>query len=197
MRTRASGRSPRSRADRSAPPTARISTSAWLNHLQRSVVRFPGGSGVFVSPEGLVLTNHHVALEHADDAVVERRNLVGRRLHWRRTRSDELRAPDLELLVLDRIEDVTGARQRRGQARTERRRGLSRAPRRDRRGRARRRPTRSRPRAKSSPSTRGRSITCIATSATLTSASSSLPNSTSPSSAAIPTTSPSPAIAST
>src|ERR1700757_4907893 len=35
----------------------------WLDHLRLSSVRFnDGGSGAFVSPEGLVLTNHHVAL---------------------------------------------------------------------------------------------------------------------------------------
>ena len=38
-------------------------TKAWLNHVRLSSVRFnDGGSGSFVSPHGLVLTNHHVAL---------------------------------------------------------------------------------------------------------------------------------------
>ena len=37
-------------------------TDAWLQQLQRSVVRLESGcSGSFVSPEGLVLTNHHCA----------------------------------------------------------------------------------------------------------------------------------------
>ena len=78
----------------------------WVNHLQHSVVRFPGGSGVFVSPEGLVLTNHHVALYTLTALSTSARNLVADGF-LARTRSQELRAPDLELLVLDRVEDVT------------------------------------------------------------------------------------------
>src|SRR5499425_1413521 len=39
-------------------------TNAWLEHVQKSSVRFnSGGSGSFVSPHGLVMTNHHVGLE--------------------------------------------------------------------------------------------------------------------------------------
>src|SRR5215813_956118 len=38
-------------------------TQEWLDHIRLSSVRFnDGGSGSFVSPNGLVITNHHVAL---------------------------------------------------------------------------------------------------------------------------------------
>ncbi len=82
-------------------------TDAWLEHLQKSSVRFnSGGSGSFVSPDGLVLSNHHVgsdALYKFSDA---EHNYL-RDGFYARTRADEKRCLDLELNVLYSIEDVT------------------------------------------------------------------------------------------
>src|SRR5881396_2664202 len=39
-------------------------TNEWLDHVQKSSVRFnSGGSGSFVSPYGLVMSNHHVGAD--------------------------------------------------------------------------------------------------------------------------------------
>src|SRR4030095_10692731 len=39
-------------------------TDAWLEHVQKSSVRFnSGGSGSFVSEDGLALSNHHVGAD--------------------------------------------------------------------------------------------------------------------------------------
>ncbi|MEY2494627.1 MAG: hypothetical protein QOJ45_1119 [Verrucomicrobiota bacterium] len=82
-------------------------TPQWLEHLQKSSVRFnSGGSGSFVSANGLVITNHHVGLDTLQKISSEKNNYV-RDGFYARTQAEEPRATDLELNVLMSIEDVT------------------------------------------------------------------------------------------
>ena len=82
-------------------------TAQWLEHLQKSSVRFnSGGSGSFVSSTGLVITNHHVGLDTLQKISSEKNNYV-RDGFYAKTQTEEPRATDLELNVLMSIEDVT------------------------------------------------------------------------------------------
>jgi hypothetical protein len=82
-------------------------TPAWLEHLQKSSVRFGnGGSGSFVSANGLILTNHHVGSGMIEKLSTKERDLL-KRGFYAATAEAELKCPDLELNVLMSIEDVT------------------------------------------------------------------------------------------
>ncbi len=78
----------------------------WLTHLQKSSVRFPGGSGSFVSPDGLVMTNHHVGRGTLVKLGTKERNIARDGYHAK-TRDEEIACPDLELICLQGIDDVT------------------------------------------------------------------------------------------
>lgn len=80
----------------------------WLEHLQKACVRFGsgGGSGSFVSEDGLLISNHHVGSDAIQNLSTATRNYL-RDGFYARTLREELRCPDLELNVLESIEDVT------------------------------------------------------------------------------------------
>ena len=98
----------------SAPPRDQIKkkygfdlTDAWLEHLMKSSVRFnSGGSGSFVSGDGLVITNHHVGLDALQKFSSTEKNYV-RDGFYAKGAAEEIKCLDLELNVLQSIEDVT------------------------------------------------------------------------------------------
>lgn len=82
-------------------------TDQWLDHVQKASVRFnSGGSGSFVSADGLVMTNHHVGADTLEKISSKEHNYLKDGFHAK-TRADEIPSKDLELNVLMSIEDVT------------------------------------------------------------------------------------------
>src|SRR5882724_10808730 len=82
-------------------------TDAWLKKVQLASVRFNnGGSGSFVSADGLVLTNHHIASDTLQKISTPEKD-YNKEAFYAPTRDREAKAPDLELNVLTSIEDVT------------------------------------------------------------------------------------------
>ena len=82
-------------------------TDEWLNKVRLASVRFnSGGSGSFVSPNGLVLTNYHIVENIVSEVSTPQRDLA-KEGFVAKTRADEIKAPSLELNVLQSIEDVT------------------------------------------------------------------------------------------
>ncbi|HEX4047427.1 MAG TPA: S46 family peptidase, partial [Elusimicrobiota bacterium] len=82
-------------------------TPQWIEHLQRASVRFnDGGSGSFVSKDGLILTNHHVALGQLQKMSTARKDYV-KDGFFARTAAEEIKCPDLEVNVLMSMENVT------------------------------------------------------------------------------------------
>src|SRR5436305_1271015 len=82
-------------------------TPQWLEHLQKASVRFnSGGSGSFVSENGLVITNHHVGADTLQKISSQEHNYL-RDGFYARTQTEEIKSTDLELNVLMSMEDVT------------------------------------------------------------------------------------------
>ncbi|HEX9082093.1 MAG TPA: S46 family peptidase, partial [Holophagaceae bacterium] len=80
--------------------------AAWLRRLQLATVRFPGGTGAFVSRDGLVITNHHVGRSVIAQLSSANADLV-KDGFAATDRAQERKAPGLELMELVSSEDVT------------------------------------------------------------------------------------------
>jgi hypothetical protein len=80
-------------------------SQAWLDHLRLSSVRM-GDSGSFVSPNGLILTNHHVARRCVIAASTNENDLM-KTGFYAKSHAEEIKCHDFEVEVLQEIEDVT------------------------------------------------------------------------------------------
>jgi hypothetical protein len=82
-------------------------TQEWLDHVRLSSVRFNnGGSGSFVSADGLTFTNHHVGAGCVQQISTEGHDYI-KTGFYAKTQADEVKCPALELNQLVGIEDVT------------------------------------------------------------------------------------------
>src|ERR1043165_9300621 len=82
-------------------------TNEWLEHVQKASVRFnSGGSGSFVSEDGLLMSNHHVGSDTLQK-VSDKEHDYLKSGFSAKSLQDEIPAKDLELNVLINIEDVT------------------------------------------------------------------------------------------
>ena len=83
-------------------------TDAWLDRAMKASIRFNnGGSGSFVSPDGLAITNHHIGADSLQKLSTQGQGSLPRRLPRENAEADEMKCPDLELNVLQEIIDVT------------------------------------------------------------------------------------------
>ena len=97
-----------------APPTKQVKakygfelTPVWLDHVRLSSVRFNnGGSGSFVSADGLTFTNHHVGAACVQQLSTGGHDYI-KNGFYAKTRAEEAKCPNLELNELVGIEDVT------------------------------------------------------------------------------------------
>jgi Peptidase S46 len=82
-------------------------TQGWLDHVRLSSVRFNnGGSGSFVSADGLTFTNHHVGAACVQQLSREGHDYI-KTGFYAKTQAEEAKCPNLELNQLVDLEDVT------------------------------------------------------------------------------------------
>ncbi len=79
---------------------------AWLDHVRLSSARAPNGSSSFVSPDGLIFTNHHIAQECIHDLSTNGKDYM-KNGFYAPTRAEEPKCPGVEFIVLEDMQDVT------------------------------------------------------------------------------------------
>jgi Peptidase S46 len=81
-------------------------TPQWLDHVRLAALRLPDCSASFISPNGLLMSNHHCARE--SETAVQRpgEDLLANGF-YAATQADERRVPDLYVDQLVQIKDVT------------------------------------------------------------------------------------------
>ena len=79
---------------------------AFLDHLRLASVRMGGGSGSFVSPNGLIVTNHHIASDCISKVSSAQHDYM-KNGFYAAAQSEELKCPEIEANVLLAIEEVT------------------------------------------------------------------------------------------
>lgn len=82
-------------------------SAQWIEHVQHASVRLAGGcSGSFVSPDGLLLTNHHCAVECLEGLSTRQRDLMNTSFYAKNA-ADELKCPAMEVERLETTTNVT------------------------------------------------------------------------------------------
>jgi Peptidase S46 len=79
---------------------------AWRDRVMAGTARLPGCSASNVSPEGLILTNHHCVISCIGALATTQANYIEDGF-MARTRAEERRCPNMNVSVLTAISDVT------------------------------------------------------------------------------------------
>jgi len=98
------------------PPTEKMKKelgwapdSAWLQHTMQASARLAAGcSGSFVSPNGLVLTNHHCAAHCVEQLSSDKKDFMATG-YLAPAMADEQKCPAMEVNRLEKITDVSDA----------------------------------------------------------------------------------------
>ncbi len=83
-------------------------SQAWLDHIRSASLRIAGGcSASFISPQGLVMTNHHCVVECVEQISTPQQNFVDNGFIAKNA-AEEKKCPAFELDQLVQIRDVSG-----------------------------------------------------------------------------------------